>query len=161
MLLLQSWQCVWAEEDVVAPAFFSLCIWTQRASSSGARPQRRHHPPPRLLWVQDYVLLLNHKSLLMLCKLFCIISVLYKWVCVYVCVCVCFLFPAATSCMAVMSTSLVASLLLHRHRKVSAPSACLCVCWAVVPSVPSAELKSASASPSIIQEAHKQNWFSC
>lgn len=55
----------------------------------------------------------------------------YLWYCM----CVCALFLAATSCMAVMSTSLVASLLLYRHHKVIAPSLCLCVCWTIFPLV--------------------------
>ncbi len=38
--------------------------------------------------------------------------------CVCVCVCVCFILASTTS-MAVMSTSLVSCLLLHKHRKVS------------------------------------------
>ena len=56
--------------------------------------------------------------------------------------------------MAVMCTSLVSSLLLYRHHKASAPSLCLCVCWAIFPLVKiSPLLKSTPASPRIHQYA--------
>lgn len=46
---LKRWQCIRAEENVVAPAVFLLCIWTWRAKSVGEKPQHCHHPPPHLL----------------------------------------------------------------------------------------------------------------
>lgn len=46
---LKRWQCIRAEESVVAPAVFLLCIWTSRAKSVGEKPQHCHHPPPHLL----------------------------------------------------------------------------------------------------------------
>lgn len=68
---------------------------------------------------------------------------------------------AATSCTAVMSTSLVSSLLLYRHRKVSVnhPHDCL----AVIP-LGAVTFKICLCSPkrpSVLQEANKQNEFSC